>query len=137
MRLPLGISNIFMMRAAVPMRYMSSALGSSTSPSRCRTAASIPLRALVSRTSVMLRERPTVTGVMAPGNSTELRSVSTGSISGTATSSTVSSSPVTMGMTRWLPSSASGSDSSSFSSILSLLLIWSFNQVAKITLFFV
>jgi len=45
--------------------------------------------------------------------------------------------PGTVGVTRWLPSSASGSDSSSFSSILSLLLIWSFNQVAKITLFFV
>jgi hypothetical protein len=47
----------------------------------------------------MLFSRPTVIGVIAPGNSTELRKVNIGNISGTLTSSNTSSPPVTMGMT--------------------------------------
>ena len=48
----------------------------------------------------MLLSRPTVMGVMAPGKSTDERSVRMGMISGTSTSSTGSSQPVTMGITR-------------------------------------
>lgn len=68
--------------------------------SRCSTAPRIPPSAFTARTRLMLLSRPTVMGVMAPGKSTELRSVRIGMISGTSTSSTTSSPPVTMGITR-------------------------------------
>ena len=99
-RLPLGISRILMIRAAVPTLYMSSGAGSSTSLSRCNTAPRMPPSAFTARTRLMLLSRPTVMGVMAPGKSTDERSVRMGMISGTSTSSTGSSPPVTMGITR-------------------------------------
>ncbi len=98
-RLPLGISRIFMMRAAVPTLYMSSGEGTSTSLSRWSTAPSSPPEACTSRTSLMLFSRPTVMGVMAPGKSTELRSERMGSDSGTFTFSTGSSPAVMIGTT--------------------------------------
>ncbi len=87
------------MRAAVPTRYMSAGAGSSTSLSRCSTAPRMPLSAFTARTSEMLLSRPTVMGVMAPGKSTDERSVRMGSTSGMSASSIGSSSPVTIGMT--------------------------------------
>ncbi len=98
-RLPLGISNIFNMRAAVPILYISSGAGVSTSLSRCNTAPSRPPEELTSLTSAMLFSRPTVMGVMAPGNITELRSVSMGITSGIAICSIASSPPEMIGMT--------------------------------------
>ncbi len=99
-RLPLGISSILSMRAEVPMRYMSSGPGLSTSLSRWSTAPSTEEPFSASRISFIDFSRPTVMGVMAPGNITELRRVSMGSVSGITTSEAVSSSsPVTMGIT--------------------------------------
>ena len=97
-RLPFGISRIFSMRAAVPMRYMSSGVGFSISLLRCSTAPNSPPSALTALTSAMLFSRPTVIGVIAPGNRTELRRVSIGSMFGTLTSSSGSSSPDTIGI---------------------------------------
>ena len=96
------------MRAAVPTLYMSSGPGFSTSLSRWSTAPSSPPSALTALTSEMLLSRPTVMGVMAPGKSTEERSVRMGMISGMSISSCGSSPPVTMGITLCLPSKSSG-----------------------------
>ena len=133
-RLPLGISSILMMRAAVPTLYMSSGEGSSTSLSRCSTAPRMPPSAFTARTSEMLLSRPTVIGVIAPGKSTDERSVRMGMISGTSTCSTVSSPPVTIGITRCFPSSNSGTrfaSSASMVSILSFLLIVYFDIMVQ------
>ena len=121
-RFPLGISRILMMRAAVPTLYMSSGAGSSTSLSRCNTAPRMPPSAFTARTRLMLLSRPTVIGVIAPGKSTELRSVRIGMISGTSTSSATSSPPVTIGITWCLPSSSSGSRLASSTSMVSIIL---------------
>ena len=88
-----------MIRAAVPTLYMSSGAGSSTSLSRWSTAPRMPPSAFTARTRLMLLSRPTVMGVIDPGNSTELRKVRMGRISGTSTSSAISSPPVTIGIT--------------------------------------
>ena len=99
-RLPFGISSILRMRAAVPTRYISSGVGVSISALRCKTAPSKPPSACTARTNAMLFSRPTVIGVIAPGKRTELRSVRIGRISGSCTSSTVSSSlPAMIGIT--------------------------------------
>ena len=75
-------------------------------------------------------------GVMAPGKSTELRSDSMGSDSGTATFSAVSSPAVMIGTTWCLPSSTSGNVSKSVKSILSFfLLIVALFQSANIIIF--
>ena len=123
-RLPFGISRIFSMRAAVPTRYISSGDGFSTSLSRCNTAPSSSFSSLTALTKAMLFSRPTVIGVIAPGKSTELRSVRMGNTSGMATSSIDSSSPlVTIGIIWCLWSAISGIVHSSCSVLLFLLFL--------------
>ena len=125
-RLPLGISRIFRIRAAVPTRYRSSGPGCSTSGSFCKTAPIMPPEASTSRTRRIERCLPTVIGVIDPGKSTELRRVRIGSVSGTSAFSPASSSSfATMGMTWCLPSSMSEipERSSSLNCFLSLLIV--------------
>ena len=117
-RLPFGISRILRIRAAVPMRYISSGVGVSISGLRCNTAAKSPSLAFTARTRAMLFSRPTVIGVTAPGKRTELRSVKIGRISGRFTSSMVSSSPETMGIA-WNLRSASSAGKPLSSKIIS------------------
>ena len=124
-RLPLGISRILRIRAAVPTRYRSSGPGCSTSGSFCNTAPIRPPAASTSRISFIERWRPTVIGVIEPGNSTELRRVRIGSVSGTSVFSASSSSSFeTIGITWCLPSSMSEMPEKSSSLYCFLLIVF-------------